>query len=593
MIKRSTKLRFRRKFRRSQRQVENLSVQAEQGVDKHFFKRLSRLSDIRRFVTAWVLLVTLLGAGLIMQVRALSPYYQEVLPVEGGIYTEGIVGRFTTANPLYATSGVDAAVSHVVFSGLMRYNANNEIVGDLASSVQEKNNSSTFIVTLNEDIVWHDDTPLTANDVAFTYELIQNPDTKSPLLANWQNIKITVNDKQTITFDLPHSLSSFPHLLTNGIVPEHVLKDVSPSQLRNAEFNTINPVGSGPFVWESIQVNGRNVETREEQIGLNPFQNYHLGMPKIDKLIMKAVHDRDNLIEQFKAQEVDAIAGLEKIPESFDQSELYAYELPLNAQVMSFFKVSHDVLKDNAVRKALTKATNQAEVLKVLEYPVIPVKSPLLRTHLGFNEDLTQFTFEQNEAKKILDDNGWKPGANGIREKDGIPLSFQLFSRDSGEYSRVAEVLKNQWNSIGANVEVVLQNDTQIQSTIALHNYDALLYGITVGADPDVYAYWHSGQADARSSSRLNFSEIKSDAIDSALEGGRSRSDKELRALKYKPFLKEWRDKAPAVGLYQPRFLYITRNKVFGIDSKVLNNSSDRFTDVHTWRVKTGRVTIE
>ena len=100
MVDRYTKLRWRRRFKRSQRQVENFSIQAEQGVDKYFFGRLPRLSNVRRFVTGWVLLIFLLGVGLVFQVRALSPYYQTVQSAEGGIFTEGIVGHFTTANPL-------------------------------------------------------------------------------------------------------------------------------------------------------------------------------------------------------------------------------------------------------------------------------------------------------------------------------------------------------------------------------------------------------------------------------------------------------------------------------------------------------------
>lgn len=593
MIKRSTKLRFRRKFRRSQKQVENLSTQAEQGIEKHFFKRINRLSNIRRFVVAWAMLVILLGAGLVLQVKALSPYYQEILPVKGGIYTEGILGRFTTTNPLYATSGVDASVSRVLFSGLMRYNAQNELVGDLAESIKNEDNSKLYTVVLKENILWHDGAQLTAEDVAFTYELIQNPDAKSPLRSNWQNITIEVVDSRTVTFTLPHSLSSFPHLLTNGIVPQHILSEVPTSQLRNSEFNTLYPIGSGPFVWDSIQVSGRNPEDRQEQIGLSPFADYHLGRPQIDKLIIKAVHNEENLQKQFISQEIDAIAGLEKTPENVNEEDIFTYELPLNAQVMTFFKLTNDVLKEKPVRQALVKATNQPEVLRVLDYPVIPVQAPLLRGHLGFSEELKQFSFDPDDAKKILNENGWRAGPDGIRSKDNIRLAFQLYSRDNKGYARIAETLKNQWREIGADVNVILQDDTQIQSTIALHNYDALLYGITVGADPDVYAYWHSTQADARSSSRLNLSEIKSDTLDSALEGGRTRSDKDLRIAKYQPFLEEWRDEAPAVGLYQPRFLYLTKDRVFGLDSKVLNSGSDRFTDVHNWRIKTGRVTIE
>lgn len=593
MVNRTTKLRWRRRFKRGQRRVENLSVNAEQSVEKHFFKRLNKLSDIRRFVAAWTLLIIFLGAGLVIQVRALSPYYQTVEPIDGGIYTEGIIGRFTTANPMYATSSVDSAVSTLLFSGIVKLNQQNELVNDLAETVIGNDKNDVYTVTLKENLYWHDGEILDADDVLFTYQSIQNPDSKSPLRANWQNVNIEKVDARTVRFTLPHPLSSFPYLMTNGIVPEHILADVAVSQLRNADFNTTNPIGSGPFSWDSIQVNGQNPESREEQIGLRPFANYHGGAPKIERIIIKAVHDENNIIEQFREQEIDAIAGLNSVPENINERDIVEYNFSLNAEVMTFFKISNEVLGDRVVRQALTQAVDKSEILTALGYPVISVDGPLLRSHIGFTDDVKQLAFNKEEAAKILEANGWVAGPDGIRQKGETRLAFQLYSHDNTDYARVADILKRQWQEIGADVELVLQDDTQIQSSIALHNYDALLYGIAVGADPDVYAYWHSTQADARSSNRLNFSELKSDLIDSSLEGGRSRSDPGVRATKYLPFLKEWQGQAPAVGLYQPRFLYITRNKVHGLNSRVLNSSSDRFSNVHNWRIKTGRVTIE
>lgn len=593
MINRTTKLRWRRRLKRGQRQVENLSVQAEQGVEKHFFKRLNKLSDVRRFVTAWVLLIILLGAGLVVQVRALSPYYQTIEPIEGGIYTEGILGSFTTANPMYATTSVDSSVSKLLFNGLMKYNAKNELVRDLAKSVEGNETSDVYTVALKDNLYWHDGEVIDAEDIIFTYKAIQSPDSKSPLRANWQNIVIKKVDDKTVSFSLPHPLSSFPHLMTNGIVPEHILGEVPVSQLRNVEFNTTQPVGSGPFKWDSIQVNGQNPESREEQIGMRPYVDYHAGQPKIDRIIIKAIHNEENLKEQFQDQTIDAIAGLSSIPEEFDENNTIDYNFSLNAEVMTFFKLSNDVLADQTVRQALTRSVNRTEILEALGYPVIPVEGPLLISHQGYSNEAKQLAFNITEAKKQLDEAGWVVGADGFRTKDKTELSFQLFSHDSLEYSRVADILKRQWEEVGAKVDVVLQSDADIQSTIALHNYDALLYGITVGGDPDVYAYWHSSQADARSSNRLNFSELKSDIVDGALEAGRSRSDAATRTVKYAPFLEEWKKQAPAVGLYQPRFLYITRNKVHGLSEGVLNSSSDRFSNVHNWRIKIGRVTIQ
>lgn len=594
MVKRSTKLRWRRKFRRGQRQVENISIQTEQGIEEHFFKRLIRLKDVRRFVAGWLTLMVLLGTGVVMQVRALSPYYQTLQPTSGGIYTEGILGTFTTLNPLYATSSVDSSVSKLMFASLMKYNTKNQLVGDLASKVSADERNQVFTITLKDDIYWHDGEPVTPEDVIFTYQMIQNPDAKSPLRSNWQSVTVEKIDDKTLKFSLPHSLSSFEHLLTNGIVPKHRLDRVPPGQLRTAEFNTTAPVGSGPFEWSSIQINGTTPELREEQIGLSANKLYHDGVPNLDKFIVKAIHSKDRLERQFNDKQIDGISGLNKrpeaIPANIDNNE---YQVPINAEVMVFLKNTNDILKDKVVRQALTKATDRKEILDSLGYPVIPVQGPLLRSDLGFDKTLTQMPYDEASASALLDQAGWVKDEKGMRSKDGIPLVFQLYSRNSGEYALVSQILQRQWKQVGVDLDVVLQEDAQLQSTIALHAYDALLYGITVGSDPDQYAYWHSSQADARASSRLNFSEYQSKAADSALEGGRTRSDPALRAAKYVPFLKAWQDDAPAIGLYQPPFYYITRGKVYGFHPTVFNTGVDRYANVQNWQIRTQRVNIE
>lgn len=594
MVDRSTKLRWRRRIKRSQHKVENLSVRAEKGVEELFFARLPRLGNVRRFVLGWIMLVLLLGAGVIAQVRALSPYYETLQPVKGGIYTEGIIGRFTTANPLYATGSVDSSVSKLVFSGLMKYNSQNQLVGDLAKEVKSDDRGVVYTVTLKEDIYWHDGRPVIPDDIIFTYQLIQNPDAKSSLYANWKNIKIEKVDDKTVKFTLPHALASFKQSLVSGIVPKHKLEKVAPSQLRTAEFNTVTPVGSGPFKWDSIQISGQSPESREEQIGLSANEKFYDGTPNLDKFIVKAIHTRDSLIGQFSNQQVDAMVGINKRPENIgNDTSINEFDVPMNAQVMVFFKTTNEVLKDKIVRQALTKATNRADIVSGLGYPVASTQGPLLPTHVGYAPDVLQQAYNVQEANTLLDQNGWVKGADGIREKAGQKLQFRLFSQNNNEYPHTTQLLQQQWKEIGADVKVVLEEDKELQSTIALHNYDALLYGITVGSDPDVYAYWHSSQADIRASSRLNFSELKSAQIDSALDAGRTRTDPNLRATKYRPFLTTWRDEAPAVALYRPRFLYITRGKVYGLDATTINTATDRYVNVQNWRVRTEREIIQ
>lgn len=587
MIDRTTRLRWRRRIRRGKRQVEDIGLQADEHFERHFFRRLGKLVLVQRFVFGWVTLIILLIVVVLLQTKALGNYYLTEKPAPGGIYTEGILGAYTTANPLYATDSVDSSVSHLIFSGLFKYSQSNKLVGDLATNYEADATGTHYTVHLRKNLTWQDGAPLTARDVVFTYKTIQNPDAKSPLASSWQGINVRAPDKYTVTFTLPDPLSSFPNSLTNGIIPEHLLQGIPPSQLRAINFDTVSPIGSGPYKLEAVDVSGTTPQTREEQVGLVPYTGYYGGVPKIGKFIIRSYHDRNQMIDSFKKQHLSAMVGLNTIPNELNSNiTVHEYNVPLTSEAMVFFRTSQGILKDANVRKALVLGTNTDQIITGLGYPVVPAREPLLRDMIGYDKSLTQFAHDKSAAMNLLDQAGWKTGPGGIRQKNSIPLTFKLYSQNNSEYTYVTQALQNQWRQIGVKVQVVLQSDTDLQTTLTYHNYDTLLYGISIGVDPDVFAYWDSSQADIRSPNRLNFSEYRSTIADAALEAGRTRADSQLRTIKYKPFLEAWRNDAPALALYQPRFLYITSVPVAGFNPTTMNSGTDRFTNVQNWMIR-------
>jgi peptide/nickel transport system substrate-binding protein len=587
MIDRTTKLRWRRLIRRQKRQVTSIGVQAEENIERLFFRRLNRLTHVRRFVISWVMLLVLLTAGVMVQTRALENYYLSYQPAAGGTYREGMIGAFTNANPIYAAGAVDNTVSRLLFSGLLKYDQKNRLIGDLAEQWTVDDRGVEYTVILKDDLWWHDGQKLTSADVVFTYETIQNPDSKSPLRTSWSGIKIEATDERTIVFTLPNVYSPFPHSLVNGIVPKHLLEKIPANQLRSARFNTIRPVGSGPFQWEAVEVIGATPEDRQERVGLIAFERYHAGEPKLQRYVVHAFRSEELLLRSLEKKELQAASGLNSLPDDFkDRDRLTEHNVPLSGQVSVFLKNSHEVLKDKNVRKALVQAVNHAEIIRGLGYPVIPSRSPLLPIHLGYDKSIQQLPPDVEAAKKILTESGWTLNDDGIREKDGQTLSFRLFAQSTSEYAFVTQKIQTDWREIGVDVEVMLQSAEDLQSTVAFHNYDALLYGIALGLDPDVFPYWHSTQADIRSANRLNFSEYDSEEADEALEAGRTRSDPEIRKVKYEPFLKAWSNDAPALSLYQPRYLYVTRGTVHNFSPKTFNAASDRLSEVHSWMIR-------
>jgi len=155
----------------------------------------------------------------------------------------------------------------------------------------------------------------------------------------------------------------------------------------------------------------------------------------------------------------------------------------------------------------------------------------------------------------------------------------------------VTAELQKQWRQVGVAASVRLLTGQDFQIALTYHDYDAVLYGISLGVDPDVFVYWDSSQADIRSANRLNLSEYKNATADASLEAGRTRLDANLRAIKYKPFLQAWQQDAPALGLYQPRVLYLTNGEVAGLSDATLNTATDRLNNVQNWQIREARVT--
>lgn len=585
------KHRPRRWWRRSLVTAEDFVTESGEQFDEDFLDRLGHLRAVWRFVAVWLLCFVLLAAGLLAQMMNLRGYYQAQQPVPGGIYSEGMAGTFTTANPLYALSDVDTSVSKLVFAGLLTYDGTGQLTADLADHWSANPEGTVYTVHLRPGLTWQDGRPLTAQDVVFTYHMIQNPDAQSPLQPSWKSVTVAATDSRTVTFTLPNPLSSFPYSLTVGIIPEHLLGSVDPSQLRSAAFNT-NPVGAGPFAWSAIGLNGTG-DAAEGQITFLPFKEYWAGPPKLNSFIIHTYATRDRLLAAYRRQEITAASGLGSLPPDIarDKSSR-VYNIPLADGAYVFFKSSNPILGDTKVRQALVAAANRSAIISTLGYAAIPVDEPLLHGQVAYDPTFAQATDKAAQAKSLLDGDGWVPGADGIRMKNGQQLSFGLSVLSGSEYVSVARQLQAQWKAVGVDVKIVQQQPEVFQGSLAAHTYDAVLYGISIGVDPDVFVYWDSSQADIRSS-RLNFAEYKSRAADTALEAGRTRLDNQLRTVKYRAFLQVWQQDAPALGLYQPRLLYISHIPVYGLNEHSIATAADRLDTVQDWMVHIDWVTQE
>lgn len=592
MGKRSKIFRLPKVIRKRRKDIDEFSTATENSIEKHFFRRLTNLAKVRRFVIGWVTLMMLLLLVGIMQIGYLRSKYQQLYFVPGGTFKEGIIGSYTNANPIYASSSVDSSVSKLIFSGLFAYDSKQKLTPDLAEKLTIDKTEKVYTVTLKPGLYWQDGQPLTADDVVFTFKTIENPDAKSPLLPSWQGIKVESKGARTVIFTLPSSLSSFPDSLTTGIIPKHLLQSIAPDQLRSNDFNTIRPIGSGPFKYDTVEVVQKDIkDEKREQVGLVANSGYYKGMPAIKQYIISTYNNQGELLKAYDDKKVDAISQLGTVKDKYLKNQANnIYSIPIAGQTLVFFKTSQDLMADPKVRKALVLGSNRQKVIESTGQVLKRSDEPLLISQTGYDKKYLQRTGHTVLAQKVLEGDGWKlDPAKGVRVKKGNELKFRLYALSTDEYSQVANELKKEWAAIGVDVEVNLQNEQDLKDTVSTHSYDMLLSTISIGADPDVFAFWHSTQADVRSKSRLNFSEYKSREADASLEAGRSRSDPRIRAAKYQAFLKSWSQDNPALALYQPNYTFIVHPPFSGFDNETLSNPIDRYSDVDKWMIRQQR----
>lgn len=584
----ATRLKLRRLFRRRKRAAETTVEKITEGFDRNFIGRLTQLKKARRFAVGWLSLTIVLIVVTVIQVVNIGYSYQNNRPIPGGSYHEGMVGTFSTANPLYASGAVDSAISHLLFAGLLKYDNQNQLVGDLAESYQRDDTGKIYTVKLRPGLVWQDGKPLTADDVVFTFQMIQNPDANSILRQSMQGVEVSKVDDQTVRFTLSSALASFPNSLTVGILPQHVLGSIRPAELRTTSFNTAHPIGSGPFAWHSLQLikNVGDDDATEATITLDRFTDYHGKPAQLDRFVLHTYDTDQELIAAFKKREIRAIAGMKSLPDSIKEStQIHAYNFQTTAEVMTFFNLaSTSPVTDVAVRRGIMLGTARRTIIKKLGQTLRIVREPVLADQFAYDTRYKQPLYNKAMAEQTLDAAGWKQvSGKPIREKDGKKLTFRLYAEETPDNAIITKELKRQWREIGVDADVTLQPAIYFQTTLETRSYDAVLYGISIGNDPDVYAYWHSSQID----SGMNFSNYKSSTADTALEAARVRQDMAQRKLKYETFLKAWSDDVPAIAMYRPRIYYITRGEVYGLTEHTINTDSDRYYSVTDWQINT------
>lgn len=549
---------------------------------KFIVRRWTSMGDVRRHVISWFLLIGFLILMIGIQLFWYRNSYTTEVSAKNGVYVEGVMGPIQTLNPLYVNSNGEQALSKLIFSQPMQYDTSGNLGYDLLSGLKIDETETVYTLTLRKDAKWHDDAPVTVDDLIFTINLLKNPTVKANTYNVWNNVEAKKIDEQTIEIKLNSPFAPFQHYLTFAVLPEHILKDVDPTALRENQFST-NPVGSGPFIFRLLQ-DGDGLGASSQAVHLVRNDNYYKGKALLSRFQMLAYEKQDSLLNALKFNEVNGLADL--TPKQLSEVDNKRYNVRSSATqggVYLLFNTASEKLNTAKMRQAIRSGINTTELreniggkyLQELFTPIIAETAQAIKP-----------VFNVNTAKMYLDELGWKQTNNGTWKKGDEELRLKIAVIKSPELELAADEVVKQLNNLG------IKTDTQIldledvdqgalQNILQPRDFDILINKINIGADSDVYAYWHSSQANKNG---LNFSNYKNAIADDALASARNKRSPELRAAKYKTFINRWLEDVPGIGLYQTTANYVNLKSVrsFGDDVKLVSPVS-RYSDVLYW----------
>lgn len=331
------------------------------------------------------------------------------MPAFGGKFREGVVGQPRLINPLYlSTQDADRDIVELLFSGIMKYNEEGKLVNDLAKTVEIGEQGKTFDVFLKENILWHDGEELTAQDVVFTVNLIQNPEYQSPLRIKWAGVTVEAIAENEVRFKLPKQYAGFLETLTLKIIPKHIFENIPPKNLPWTLVSQNYLIGSGPFKFKRL------VQDKSgfiKKLILERNENSYSEKPLLNEISFIFFQEEKGLLKAADLGDIDGFTLND--PLSFGRNKrnnFKPYLLSLPRYFAVFFNSKKDgLLNDKKLKEALALAVDKEEIIReVFGNRGQAVNSPILPKFFGFSEPSAPLVFNKAGAETALETLGFK-----------------------------------------------------------------------------------------------------------------------------------------------------------------------------------------
>ena len=565
---------------------------------------------IKKFTISEKAMFYILSAIFVATTLSLVSYANQSfsidIPAKGGSISEGIIGSPRFINPLLATSDADRDLSALVFSGLMRSTTEGTLIPDLAENYTISEDGLAYTVTIKNGALFHDGTPITAEDVIFTISKAQDPTVKSPRRAEWDSVTVEKISDKVVTFHLPRPYYPFIENLTLGIIPKHLWKDVGGDEFVFSLKN-ITPIGSGPFKIDNIDKNDKGIPTVYK---MSSFSKYVGGASYIQTLYLKLYASESDLIAAWNSGDIDSMGGIspnETVSLRNSGAKIEHLNLP-RVYGIFFNQNQYPIFTDKAVRKALSMVIDkEAIVEKVLSGYGTILDGPLPSQILGGNENqvINQSATSSigiiEQARKILEKAGWtlnkdtniyektvKTTVAGKTQTSTKKLSFSLSAPNVPELKNAANMVAESWKALGVSVELKLFELSDLtQNVIRPRKYDTLLFGQVIGRNPDLFAFWDSSQ---RNDPGYNIALYANSKVDKLLSSARSVKTQKEQETIIEQIYTEINNDIPAIFLYTPDYLYVLPKNLKGFETGSIASPTERFSNITNWFTESDQI---
>ena len=482
-------------------------------------------------------------------------------PAHGDILVEGSIGDASNLIPILASDNASHEISGMVFNGLVKYDKDIRIVGDLAESWEVSGDGLVITFHLRKGVKWHDGHPFTAEDVLYTYRVTIDPKTPTPYAGDFLKVKkAEVLDPHT--FRVTYARPFAPALMSWGsaILPRHLLegRDITRSPLRR------HPVGTGPYRFREW-VTGQKIV-----LAANP--DYFEGAPYLDGYIMRVIPDMATMFLELRANGVDRM-GL--TPLQFTrQTENNLFRRNYNKyRYLSFsyaflgYNLAKPLFADKRVRQAIAHAVNKEEIIEgILLGLGKEATGPYKPGTWAYNPEVKRYPYDPAKARALLAEAGWRDAdGDGTLDKNGEPFVFEIITNQGNEVrAKCAEIIQKRLAEVGIRAKIrVLEWAAFVNDFINKRRFDATILGWTIPMDPDIYDVWHSSKTGP---DELNFVSYRNREVDELLEKGRGTFDQRQRKKCYDRIQEILAEEQPYLFLYVADALPIIHARFRGIE---------------------------